>query len=369
MAAELAVQVRRLTLIAPASADTVNPDFDSAAPELPVRLQSWLTQCWGKPVEVTGLRRFPAGMSWVTIGFIAASPGEAPLELILRVGDPGGLFSPYSSRPEFEALSALSSVRDLPIPKAYEHSDDPSILGAPFVITQCVHGDTPTPWAGADERGETANQSLGHDFADALGAIHAFDWTYTPLAEWVAGSEGPITPQTTALHETHRWVRHANLGVGPTPPQMHYAMRWLEAHAPEAERITIVHGDYRVGNFLQQSGRITAILDWELVHLGDPHADLAWAGLRTFAAGTTRIGGLIDRDVFYSRWQARTGLQVRQDVVRYYEVMVQFKMAAMLMGAMIRVQTGCSRDVRMAAMGFQLTSTLIELNKLIAEAA
>ena len=59
---------------------------------------------------------------------------------------------------------------------------------------------------------------------------------------------------------------------------------------------------------------------------------------------------------------------VRPEVVRYYEVMVQFKMAAMLMGAMIRVQTGRSRDVRMAAMGFQLTSTLMELNKLIAEA-
>lgn len=346
----------------------MNPAFDPAAPELPARLQSWLALRWRKPVKVSGLRRFPAGMSWVTIGFNAASPGEPALELILRVGDPGGLFSPYSSRPEYEALAALSRVPGLPIPKAYEHSDDPSILGAPFVITQRVQGDTPTPWGGADERGEAANQSLGHDFADALGAIHAFDWTGTPLAAWVKGSEGPITPQTTALHETRYWTRHANLGQGPTPPQMHYAMRWLEANAPEAERITIVHGDYRVGNFLQHEGRITAILDWELVHLGDPHADLAWAGLRTFAAGTTRIGGLIEREVFHRRWQAKTGLRVRPEVVRYYEVMVQFKMASMLMGAMIRVQTGRSRDVRMAAMGFQLTSTLMELNKLIAEA-
>jgi aminoglycoside phosphotransferase (APT) family kinase protein len=347
----------------------VNPVFDPAAPELPARLQSWLSQRWGKPVEVAGLRRFPAGMSWVTIGFSAASPGEPPLELILRVGDPGGLFSPYSSRPEYEALSALNNVPGLPIPKAYEHSDDPRILGAPFVITQRVAGDTPTPWVGADERGEAANRSLGHDFADALGAIHAFDWSATPLAAWVQGREGAITPRTTALHETRHWSRHAQLGQGPTPPQMHYAMRWLEANAPEAERLTIVHGDYRVGNFLQQDGRITAILDWELVHLGDPHADLAWAGLRTFAGGTARVGGLIEREEFYARWQAKTGLRVRPEVVRYYEVMVQFKMAAMLMGATIRVQTGRSRDVRMAAMGFQLTSTLMELNKLIAEAA
>lgn len=352
----------------PGNTDIVNPVFDPAAPELPERLEAWLALRWGKPVRVSGLKRFPAGLSWVTIGFNAASPGEEPLELILRVGDPGGLFSPYSSRPEYEALAALSSVPGLPIPKAYEHSDDPCILGAPFVITQRVHGDTPTPWRGADERGEAANQSLGRDFADALGAIHAFDWTGTPLAEWAHGREGPITPQTAALHETRYWARHTQMRGGPTSPQMHYAMRWLEANAPEAERITIVHGDYRVGNFLQHEGRITAILDWELVHLGDPHEDLAWAGLRTFAAGTTRIGGLIDREAFYRRWQDMTGLRVRHEVVRYYEVLVQFKMASMLMGAMIRVQTGRSRDVRMAAMGFQLTSTLMELNKLIAEA-
>ncbi|MDR7093098.1 phosphotransferase family protein [Hydrogenophaga laconesensis] len=346
----------------------MNPVFDPAAPELAARLQSWLSDRWQKPVAVVDMHRFPAGMSWVTIGFVAASLGEPPLELILRVGDPGGLFSPYSSRPEYEALAALASVPGLPIPKAYEHSDDPGILGAPFVITQRVPGDTPTPWGGAHERGEAVNRSLGRDFADALGAIHAFDWTNTPLAAWVDDSDGTITPQTTALHETRHWTRHARLGLGPTPPQMHYAMHWLEANAPEAERITIVHGDYRVGNFLQQDGRITAILDWELVHLGDPHADLAWAGLRTFAAGTTRIGGLIERDEFYRRWEARTGLRVRPEKVRYYEVMVQFKMASMLMGAMIRVQAGRSRDVRMAAMGFQLTSTLMELNKLIAEA-
>lgn len=349
--------------------DKVHPFFDPAAPELAERLVAWLSARWGKPVAVGEMRRFPAGMSWVTIGFCATSPGEAPLALILRVGDPGGLFSPYSARPEYEALSALASVPGLPIPHAYAYSDDPAILGAPFVITACVQGDTPTPWGGADARGEAANQSLGRDFADALGAIHAFDWAGTPLAAWTQGSEGPITTETTALHETRYWTRHARLGQGPTPPQMHYAMRWLEANAPEAARITVVHGDYRVGNFLQHDGRITAILDWELVHLGDPHADLAWAGLRTFAAGTSRIGGLIEREAFYARWQEKTGLAVRPAVVRYYEVMVQFKMAAMLMGAMIRVQAGRSRDVRMAAMGFQLTSTLMELNKLIEQAS
>jgi aminoglycoside phosphotransferase (APT) family kinase protein len=84
-------------------------------------------------------------------------------------------------------------------------------------------------------------------------------------------------------------------------------MRWLDANAPVSDRITVVHGDYRVGNFLRQGGRITAILDWELVHLGDPHEDLAWAGLRAFSPGSRRVGGLIDLDVFHSRYSASSG--------------------------------------------------------------
>ncbi len=53
------------------------------------------------------------------------------------------------------------------------------------------------------------------------------------------------------------------------------ADRWLQDNCPQPPRRTIVHGDYRIGNFIEDKGRITAILDWELTHLGDPHEDLA----------------------------------------------------------------------------------------------
>lgn len=308
-------------------------------------------------------------MSWITIGLTArigkAAGSEEVRELILRIGDPGGLLAPYSAEPEFLALTSLADAPGLPLPRAYAYSDDSSILGAPFIVTQRVDGDTPMPWKGSDGgRSEAEARSLGNDFADALGAIHAFDWSHSPLAALSRN----VAPAEVAAHQARFWAEHAGLPEGSGGPQMHYAMRWLEACAPVADRITVVHGDYRVGNFLQSGGRITAILDWELVHLGDPHEDLAYAGLRAFAAGTTRIGGLIGRDDFYDRYRARTGFEIRPEVIRYYEVLVQFKLAAMLMEAVRRIETNRARDVRMAAMGFQLAPTLLELNRLIEEA-
>ena len=148
---------------------------------------------------------------------------------------------------------------------------------------------------------------------------------------------------------------------------MHYTLHWLRQHAPREGRAAIVHGDYRVGNFLQSNGHITAILDWELVHLGDPHEDLAWAGLRVFAGGSSRIGGLVERDMFYARYTQRTGFTLKREVLHFYEVLGLFKSAAMLVGAVHRIETGQARDIRMASMGFQIASTLLEINRLIAE--
>lgn len=329
--------------------------FDPASEALPRRLQEHLSRAWDTPVAVSGWRRFPGGMSWVTIGFTATVRGQAR-ELIVRLGDPAGLFAPYRTDPEYLALSALAGV--IPVPEVLLRCDDTEVLGAPFIVTARVAGDAPTPWNNAAGRNEAERESLGREFADILGALHAFDWRRTPLAAW---SEG-LDCANTAVREVRRWAAEAGHPHQPLPAALHYGMRWLEAHAPVAERIVLVHGDYRVGNFLREGGRITAVLDWELVHLGDPHEDLAWAGLRTFApAGSPLVGGLIDRAEFYSRYSQRSGLAVDLAKIRYYEVMMQYKSAAMLLGASRRVQAGRASDVRMAAMGFQLAPTLMSM--------
>ena len=329
---------------------------------------------WQRPVAVSALRRFPAGMSWITIGFTATvGQGFGKLdrrELILRIGDPGGLLAPYRAEPEFIALTALSGLAGLPVPGAVAFSDDASVLGAPFLVTAHVQGDAPMPWKGADaDRHGAATRSLGEDFVDALAAIHSFAWRASAMAALSPSLAGDVALDQVARGQLRRWSAHAGVPSPAAPPQMHYAMRWLDANAPVADRITLVHGDYRVGNFLQRGGRITAILDWELMHFGDPHEDLAWAGLRTFSAGTGRIGGLLEREQFYERYGAGTGFRVRPEVVRYYEVLSQYKMAGLLIGAVRRVESAEARDVRMGAMGFQLAPTLLEMNRMIAAAA
>ena len=61
-------------------------------------------------------------------------------------------------------------------------------------------------------------------------------------------------------------------------PIIRAAIRWLRANPPPPpERVSVVHGDYRVGNFLYTKEGIHGIVDWEMAHLGDPLEDLAWS--------------------------------------------------------------------------------------------
>jgi aminoglycoside phosphotransferase (APT) family kinase protein len=82
--------------------------------------------------------------------------------------------------------------------------------------------------------------------------------------------------------------------------------------APGDAREGLVHGDFRIGNTLIHDGRLTAVLDWELVYVGDVRFDLGYLALER-AAGkhlrrrTELMGTFADRDWFLERYGRLTG--------------------------------------------------------------
>jgi aminoglycoside phosphotransferase (APT) family kinase protein len=235
----------------------------------------------GGPVEIGPLRRFTVGFSWVTFGFRAIVVGgrrAVERNLILRAGPPNGIFGPYRAFPEFTTLGALETA-PCRCRSVYWYSDDTSILGAPFFVCDLVPGDAPIPWthdggpAFDDERGSTS----ARQFVAALAALHDFRWQDTP----VAGIDGSRDVRPHGRRPGRHWIDL--LGAGRRPRADAGTRRaWLRERAPVAARISITHGDYRIGNFLEVDGKITAILDWELVRLGDPVEDLGWVCLQAW---------------------------------------------------------------------------------------
>ena len=336
---------------------------DGEFDELRLNLSRFLTERNGARVEVGELKRYPVGFSWQTFGFDAAWEEGGRIvnhSLILRVGPRYGVLAPYLAHDQFTALKALEGS-GVPVPKVYWYCDDPAVLGGVFFIMERVEGEAALPWTESGGTGafdEKIRPHLAEQFVAALAALHNFAWQGTLAAEL----PGAAPPDEVGMRQILWWQEYLHARRLVSYPLLEYAMLWLKAHVPKAPRVSIVHGDYRIGNFLVRDERITAMLDWELVHLGDPHEDLGWVCMRTWTGRSPLVCHLITRDDLYRRYGELTGVRVDPESVRFYEIFGNFKLAAIHIGAERSFEDG-SADLRMATMSYQVPRMLLQLER------
>jgi aminoglycoside phosphotransferase (APT) family kinase protein len=323
----------------------------------------------GGPVEIGPLRRFTVGFSWITFGFPAKwTENGRPVErdLILRAGPPTGIFGPYRAYPEFVTLKALAGGA-VPVPRVYWYSDDVSILGAPFFVCDLVPGEAPIPWThdGGPAFDEERRVRLGAQFVDALAALHEFRWQDTP----VATIDGTKDVRRTAAEQVDGWMARLGQWSPDRVPMLELAAEWLRENAPIASHISITHGDYRIGNFLEVDGTITAILDWELVRLGDPVEDLGWVCLQAWRGRSPYMCHFFEREELRDRYGALTGREVTLSDMAYWEAFGTFKLAIMHYGATDCFARRGFNDLRMAGMGAQIPRLLLQVESAMERAS
>ena len=178
-----------------------------------------------------------------------------------------------------------------------------------------------------------------------------------------------MTSDNAALRQLEFWQARFERWALRPHPMAHRAFAWLRRNPPKASRVAIVHGDYRLGNFLERNNRITAILDWELVHLGDPIEDLGWAFLPQYRGGTPLVCGLASEEDFLARYEARTGAKVDRDALRFYIVFSLLKLALTHMAAARCFEDGLFNDMRMPAMATQIAPVFRQIAKILERAS
>lgn len=323
----------------------------------------------GAAVEFGPLKRFTVGFSWVTYGFRARwrdGGREIERDLILRAGPPKGIFAPYRASPEFVTLGALAKS-SVPVPGVYWYSDDVSVLGAPFFVCDLVPGEAPIPWThdGGPAFNEERRILLGTQFVAALAALHDFEWQQTP----VAAIDGMKDVNRTAIGQVDHWMDMFSQWSDARVPMLELAAAWLRERAPVASRISITHGDYRIGNFLEVEGKITAILDWEIVRLGDPVEDLGWVCLQAWRGRSPYMCHFFEREELRDRYAVLTGREVSLAEMAYWEAFGTFKLAIMHYAATHCFAWRGFNDLRMAGMGAQIPRMLLQVESAMERAS
>ena len=339
--------------------------YQPSESELRGRLAAFIEEQTGKSASVSQLTRFSVGFSWLTYGFEATweeGGTRQSHQLIARIGPPDGIFAPYSAAPQFLVLKAIEQTA-VPVPRVYWYTDSPETLGAPFFVMEKVEGEAPLPWVpgGGSAFDDATRTALGEQFVAALARLHSFEWRGTPAERL----DGARDVSQAAESQIEFWERYLRRHERRSYPILEWALLWLRANSPRAPRISVIHGDYRIGNFLVLNGRINAILDWELVHLGDPHQDLGWMCMRAFRGRSPLMCHLIAREELYRRYQELSGITIDPRAVAFYEVFGTFTLAVMHVGAANCFEGGGFDDLRMAAMGAQLWRLLSQLERLL----
>jgi aminoglycoside phosphotransferase (APT) family kinase protein len=264
--------------------------------------------------------------------------GERVAErLVLRIQPTENqVFPDYDLDKQIRTMRLLEKT-DVPVPRVLWYEPDPSVLDAPFYVMGHVEGripsDNPPYHTGGwlSEAPPAEREALWWSAVETLAAIHRLDWHAVGFGFLEPPGDGR-TPIAIQLDQYRRYFEWA--ARGRRHPTCEDALAWLEAHAPAGEPTVLQWGDSRIGNMIfGEDGRCRAVLDWEMVTIGSPEADLAWFLFlddhHSRGVGAPRLPGFPGREATLARYTELTGHSPKH--LAYYEAFAAFRFSVIMM--------------------------------------
>ncbi len=249
------------------------------------------------------------------------------------------LYQEHDLDKQWRVIDALHRRSDVPVPRIVGHdTSDASPLGQPFFVMERIEGVAPAdapPYTVAGwlhDASPDEQAALYRGGLDVLARIHAVDWSRLGLDEVLRAATSPPVGLGAQMAYDERfldWVvgtRHFAI--------FDAALAWLAAHAPDEREPVLNWGDARLGNILFRQFAPAAVLDWEMVTLGAPEADLAWwivfNRLHTDGIAKANLPGFPSPDGTIDWYEQLSGRSVRRGELRFYEIRAALRAGLLL---------------------------------------
>jgi len=321
------------------------------AKELSPRLTEVLETALGVSTTIENLRALTGGASRTTWAFDAVT-GEQRRSLILRTGPPDDVHAGMELEARSQAAAAASGA---PVPHILVADDSPAALGNPFLICDEIKGETIVRRIQRqldDTDGHASRARLLGQCAHALAAIHR------------ANADDPSLTREDQLVE---WRERLDV-MGETTATFEWGFRWLAARRPTSSPTVLVHGDFRMGNLIVEGSELVAVLDWELVHVGEAYEDLAWFCIRAWRFGAPAslgAGGLGSVEDFLDAYEKAGGATVDRVAFHWWLVLATLRWGVICRHQAERHLSGHARSVELAAIGRRVCETEWDLLDLL----
>ncbi len=279
-------------------------------------------------VTIEGLTRLSGGASRETWSFDAAGTGGSRTELVLRRDPPG--------RPgEPARVIRAARAAGLAVPEVLLSTDEPDLWGTAGLVMRRVAGETIARRILRDDAYRKARKVLVRQVGEFAAGLHALEVPgYLPAPDPLASLRAELA------------------AVEQASPVFELALRTLEADRPPARPPAIVHGDLRLGNLIVGPDSLLAVIDWELVHAGNPAEDLGWFCAKAWRFGARApAAGLGSREELLAAYRAAGGAEITLDELRWWEVFGTLRWGVICMTQAQAHLSGAHRSVELAAVG------------------
>ncbi len=254
--------------------------------------------------------------------------------------------SDETMRREAKVLAALDGS-DVPHPRLIAACPDQGVLGASFYLMEAIDGFNPfdrIPDVFASNG--SAHRTFGMGLAAAAAAIADLDVLSIGLADLGAGDtwlERQVPQWQNQLRSYESVSGYKALDLGPHEE----VGEWLLMRQPTSGRVGLIHGDFHAANTIVDptTGSIKAVVDWELVTLGDPFIDIAtllvsWPDTSLPVPNSIRkpLSGLPHRSELIDEYARRTGFDMSDFL--WFQVLACYRVAVILDGTHARALDG-----------------------------
>ncbi len=278
------------------------------------QLQAAVARHIGKPGTIHDLQRLTGGANKTTWSFDADVAGERA-QFILQLAsarandadNPLAGVSPHLTADEDARLMIAAVKAGVPAPRVRAILQPDDGLGGGYV-TERVAGETLATKILRDERFAGARATMAKQCGTILAAIHRIPVAEVPF----------LMKLTPAEHiaAQRRIIEYFDFHL----PALELGLKWAEQHVPRNARHSVVHGDFRAGNFIVREDGIRCVLDWEIGQSGDPMQDLGWVCVKTWRFGGKKpVGGFGTREDLFEAYEKASGQSVDPAHVRFWE--------------------------------------------------
>tara|TARA_B100000886_G_scaffold102599_1_gene68157 strand:- start:548 stop:1507 length:960 start_codon:yes stop_codon:yes gene_type:complete len=251
-------------------------------------------------------------------------------------------------------IQKIVKLNNVPVPEILYDFDDKSGFGSGYVM-EFISGETIPRKILRDNKFKNVNPSITFKMGEILAKIHQSD--ISKLGELKKMSFNESLEELYKVYSSFK----------ESQPVFEYAFNFLAKKNLRNSNNVLVHGDYRLGNFIISERSISSVIDWELSHVGSPLEDLSWLCVRSWRFGNNkkRVAGLGSLDELINGYESNSSIKIDLKELDTWQIYGSLRWGVICMIQTFYHLNNDLNSLEKAAIGRRVSETEFDLMNMI----